>query len=425
MASEISIPNKISEAYKSVGSTSSNIVDASIKSLSLRESKANSEINHSGSGKKIKEEYAMDNSNNSNINNNNLLINNNDIPSSNNSFKALDKENKDTGLFSSLSNKLFNLFNNSNNNNNQNQNNPSSIPNNVNNKNNTNKMNSESSNRINNDNNINNINNINSNSENSLLISNKNLRGSNNNKKDSEASQKEAPNSSQENKSEPLNIPKLFRNHANIVSAFNGLDNRKKMLVEKAIKKEISSIIKEFIPHFANFNYDISEAIDLLVDLSTRFKLEKEKINFYVTFLNSNFYTIKNKSAIITGKGELTIQQNSLKKNKIKDPKIDCLLSCLNFLDDRSKLGLLGVNKTISIKHRKKIYFKILKNAEKQNNLPNSLRLGLWKQILDVVSCLSLTLFILSHFILLPRKYLKVFFIFVKYFIIIKIIYLS
>lgn len=155
--------------------------------------------------------------------------------------------------------------------------------------------------------------------------------------------------------------------------------------MEKAICREISNIVKEFIPHFANFNYEISEAIDLLVELSTKFKLEKEKLNYFITYLNSNFSTIKNKIGTLTKKGNYEKERNTLKKNKIKEIKIDSILLSLNFLDNKSKIKILEINKNLNTKSKKKIYFKILKNCEKENKLTMEIRLNIWKRILEVV----------------------------------------
>ena len=195
---------------------------------------------------------------------------------------------------------------------------------------------------------------------------------------------KENTENSNESKSDKLNLNTLFSNHLKQLNYYNYLDNKKKQMVDKTIPIEICKIIKEFIPHFANFNYEISESIDLLVDLSSKFKLEKEKINYYVTYLNSNFFTIKNKSATLTSKG-FEITKTEVKSNKMKDFKIDSIISSLNFLDDNSKIHLTEVNKIINIKFKKKIFHKILKNIEQQKDVPYKFRLSIWKNILNVV----------------------------------------
>jgi len=188
-----------------------------------------------------------------------------------------------------------------------------------------------------------------------------------------------------ETRPEILEIQKIFVNYPKIISSYDSLDSKKKNLLEKAISREIANIIKEFIPHFANFNYEISEAIDLLVELSTMFKLEKEKLNYFITYVNSNFYTIKNKIASISAKGEFAFENKNVKKNKVREIKFDSIMLSLKYLDNKTKLKMLQINKSFTNKNQKKIYYKILKSLEKEKKLTNEIRLNLWKKILNVV----------------------------------------
>jgi hypothetical protein len=188
-----------------------------------------------------------------------------------------------------------------------------------------------------------------------------------------------------ETRPEILEIQNIFFNYPKIISSYNSLDSKKKNLLEKAISREIANIIKEFIPHFANFNYEISEAIDLLVELSTIFKLEKEKLNYFITYVNSNFYTIKNKIASISANGEFAFDSKNVKKNKVREIKFDSIMLSLKYLDNKTKLKMLQINKSFTNKNQKKIYYKILKGLEKENKLTNEIRLNLWKKILNVV----------------------------------------
>jgi len=272
---------------------------------------------------------------------------------------------KESNIFSDLSNKLMNFFGGGNNRNNNNLL--------------TNSKNDKKN--INENFNINN-NSSNKNNDNSQK---KNLRASGNDNCSKDHSNNLNNLLLSEPKNEVLEVQKLFVNYPKIINKYNELDSKKKLLVEKAIIKETTSILREFIPHFANFNFEISEAIDLLVELSTKYKFEKEKLNFFVTFLNSNYYTIKNKSAVVSKNGNLEPERKTLKKNKIRELKFDSILLSLNYLDNVSKTKLLQINKAFANKNQKKIYYKILKNLEKDNKLSNELRLNLWKKILNVV----------------------------------------
>lgn len=276
-----------------------------------------------------------------NFNNKNLEeINKNNDPLNGAKAKPLqENEEKDSGLFGNMTSKLMNFFSGNNNN---------------------------------------------SNNKSESNATKKNLRGLN----DSSSARDLLNNNSSaaiETRPDLLDIQKIFANYPKIITSYNSLDNKKKSLLEKAISREIANIIKEFIPHFANFNYDISEAIDLLVELSTKFKLEKEKLNYFITYLNSNFYTIKNKIGFISANGEFDFEGKTLKKNKIREIKFDSIMLSLNYLDNKSKLKMLELNKSFRNKNLKKIYYKILKNLEKENKLTNEMRLNLWRKILNVV----------------------------------------
>ena len=54
-------------------------------------------------------------------------------------------------------------------------------------------------------------------------------------------------------------------------NATNELSESMQKKVEKAKVHEITQIIKEFIPHFSNFNYEISEAIDIIIELTSTY----------------------------------------------------------------------------------------------------------------------------------------------------------
>jgi hypothetical protein len=58
-------------------------------------------------------------------------------------------------------------------------------------------------------------------------------------------------------------------------------------------EKNCYNIIKEFVTHFPNFNLDISNANDLIINVGTNYGLSKEEIKYLVCYMNSNTYSIK------------------------------------------------------------------------------------------------------------------------------------
>ena len=152
-------------------------------------------------------------------------------------------------------------------------------------------------------------------------------------------------------------------------------------LFDKIYSHETLSVINEFIPHFANFNFDVSEAIDIIVELSSKYNLPKEKISYFVTKLNSNIFTIKNKLKPYQIKGYA-----GTKSNKFYDSKFLSLTHSLKFFRTNDYLSLMLMNKNYYEK-LSSIFFKNI--LLKKKDLPLDIRLNIWKNILKIVNILS------------------------------------
>jgi hypothetical protein len=168
------------------------------------------------------------------------------------------------------------------------------------------------------------------------------------------------------------------RSSRNFLKNYDSNNTQRKSIVEKVCSNEIGSILKEYIPHFANFNVDISESIDMIVELSTKYKLTKEKISYFVTFLNSSMFTIKNQLPNL-------VSQNEKKKFKSKSLKNNEFLPTvfafsISYLKNSDYLNLLLLNRLFNQKVGKKIYKHILKQEIKLQT-----RLKIWSCILNLV----------------------------------------
>jgi hypothetical protein len=169
----------------------------------------------------------------------------------------------------------------------------------------------------------------------------------------------------------------------NFLKNYDSNNSQKKSLVEKVCGNEIGSILKEYIPHFANFNVDISESIDMIVELSTKYKLTKEKISYFVTFLNSSMFTIKNQLPNF-------VSQNERKKLKSKALKNNDFLPTvfafsISYLNKSDCLNLVLLNRLFNQKVGKKVYKHILKQEIKLQT-----RLKIWSCILNLVLLINL-----------------------------------
>jgi hypothetical protein len=154
----------------------------------------------------------------------------------------------------------------------------------------------------------------------------------------------------------------------------------KKLLIEKITTTELCSIIKEYIPHFANFNFEISEAIDMIVELSTKYKVVKERISYFVTYLNSCVFTIKNKLPNSKEDIERKKSKNNSHLAKTNDYKVTILSSSIKYLNKSEFINLILANKNCNAKIGKKVYKHILSNKKGFGS-----RLEIWKCILKIV----------------------------------------
>jgi len=190
-------------------------------------------------------------------------------------------------------------------------------------------------------------------------------------------------------------------------------------------KKNISmEILKNFVPHFSCFNLGSSDIIEIINDTSVQycFNEEKEKLKFFMTVINSNFYSIKNIRFKFQNLNSNSIKKDDfysnhfLNKNYLSKPRnrenkiliilnssdyvnLMCLDKKLNKIITRViyKNLLLNLNESISKK---------VKIANIQNN--KEIRIKIWQKLLNykTLNYKEIKLFV-SFLILLFHKLTK------------------
>lgn len=165
-----------------------------------------------------------------------------------------------------------------------------------------------------------------------------------------------------------------------VIKNYEHASATKKNIIDKITINELCSIIKEYIPHFANFNFDISEAIDMIVELSTKYKISKEKISFFVTYLNSYVYTIKNKLPSSKEDIERKRSKSSSYLAKTHDYKTGILAGTIKYLNPLDCVNLTLLNKNCNSKLSKKLYKFIL-----SKDISLKRRVKVWSSILKTV----------------------------------------
>jgi hypothetical protein len=173
-----------------------------------------------------------------------------------------------------------------------------------------------------------------------------------------------------------------------------------KTSIENFILVQINYIIKEIIIHYCNFNDNNTEGIDLLMELSQKFRLKKENISFYVTLFNSSVYSIKNKIPVKFKEGNNNNHYNLNKKYNInnKQNNIDLdliIIKCCDYLDNSDIINLLNINKELIEENKNKIFSRILKIQIHNKN--QKYRINIWKNILKIVYYIILYYIILNY----------------------------
>ena len=154
--------------------------------------------------------------------------------------------------------------------------------------------------------------------------------------------------------------------------------NSKKKTNEIMKKKEkevrytiLISLIKEFVSHFPNFNLDMPISNDIIMDISTKYNLDRSEMIFLITFINSNMYSIRNNHLAKKIKSKYIMNKISDINNLKQRHLLLILNSCFMFFFFIYYINLITVNK-FHHKIAEKTIFKylFLKNANSKSVTP-------------------------------------------------------
>ena len=196
------------------------------------------------------------------------------------------------------------------------------------------------------------------------------------------------------------------------------LEEKEKKEKEELRKKEIYTevyqkisnevalrMIKDFIVHFSCFCVESYDVIDIISEISNKFKLvgEEKKIKYFISLFNSNMYSIKNtKFKIISdnldeNKAYLSkfMNKNYLQGTSNIKNKSLILLTVMKYLPFSDYKNIILVNKATFNLIINILYSNLLINVEenipeeysKKNSVPNvwknpELRIKIWKYLL-------------------------------------------
>ena len=155
-------------------------------------------------------------------------------------------------------------------------------------------------------------------------------------------------------------------------------------IYEQIKTNEATNVVKEYILHFANFSFDVSEAIDIIVELSHSYNYDKEKVSFFISLLNSNLFTIKNKPLVKMHNIDYNNAYKDYKDHvKLNDNCVSIFACALKYLEVKDLPSVLMLNKSFNKKLSRIVYKNVL---FKYHNMNTSTRIAIWKNILNIVN---------------------------------------
>ena len=160
---------------------------------------------------------------------------------------------------------------------------------------------------------------------------------------------------------------------------FNQLSDQKK--ADVAVK-----IIEDYIQHFSNFSLEISDSIDIIINLQVEFNFDREYVNFFNAMLNSNFNTVKSKTALIediehkVDYKALYFNENFCDDRSLVNTYEKLCCYSLKYLQIKDFINVLCISKKFNAKLKKIIYRNVLL---KYHDMPIKDRLDIWKTILN------------------------------------------
>ena len=179
---------------------------------------------------------------------------------------------------------------------------------------------------------------------------------------------------------------------------YENLDKQYQLEFNKKSYEELHLVIKEFIPYFINFSFGLTNAIDFLVEISNKYNVSNELINYYVICLNSASYSSRQFPPLTPVDTTLRANIENFKYNRndaifakyplykginsIKDCEKNVIIgNVVPFLDTKDKVSILLLSKK-NEKFLKKAVYKHLLNKEGKNKISLETRLKIWESAL-------------------------------------------
>ena len=144
-------------------------------------------------------------------------------------------------------------------------------------------------------------------------------------------------------------------------------------------------ILDEYILHFSNFNFDVTQSMELINEFSVKYKFDKLYVNYFLAKLNSNTFTIQNQNMNFENDKKvnydnLFFNTDKLQKKKIYDIKLKSLLYSIKYMNIKELPNILPLNKMYNEKIKRFIYKNILL---KYHDMSVENHIKIWKILLN------------------------------------------
>jgi len=178
---------------------------------------------------------------------------------------------------------------------------------------------------------------------------------------------------------------KVITNIDNFISIINNYDeliNKKSEDKIKEIFVKIHKILLLYISFLINYNFGISQSIELLNQICNKLSISPQIINYYIFYLHNYSYSIKNNISK-KNKNSEDIYLSSLDKKKL------IISNIIKYLENEDLLKILVLNKKYNKEVKDEIYKIILKRIknkkqkDKNEELNKKLYINIWKNILN------------------------------------------
>ena len=144
-------------------------------------------------------------------------------------------------------------------------------------------------------------------------------------------------------------------------------------------------VLDEYILHFSNFNFAITQSMELITEFSVKYKFDKSYVSYFMAKLNSNTFTVQNKNENFDNEKKVNYENlffntDKLKNKKIYDFKLLSILYSIKYMNIKELQNILPLNKMYNEKIRRFVFKNILL---KYHDMSIENHINIWKVLLN------------------------------------------